>query len=193
MPTISSIEINALVCNIAINNSESSYKKLFELLFPSLFRLSFCMLKCREYAEEVASDVMFRLWQKRIELLQVENVTVYALVIARNLSLNLLKANRSGVTISLDELKTGFVKECLSPEQILINSQERHALQNSINALPTRCKLVFKLIKEEGLSYKEVAQVLNISAKTVDAHLVTAMKKLYESLKTTNSTRTGPG
>lgn len=183
MPKISTIEVNALVYNIAIYNSEASYKKLFGLLFNALFRFSFCMLKSRELAEEVASDVMFRLWQKRRELMQVENLPVYALVIARNLSLNLLKNNPTGRTVSLDETIIDINRESSSPEQILIDSQNKEELVNSINALPTRCRLVFKLIKEEGLSYKEVAQVLNISSKTVDAHLVTAMKKLSAALK----------
>lgn len=182
MPNISTIEVNALVYNIAIYNSEASYKKMFGLLFNTLFRFSFSMLKSRELAEEVASDVMFRLWQKRIELLEVENVPVYALVIARNLSLNLLK-NNSGRMIPLDNTNESISSESLSPEQILIDAQNKEALQHSVNALPTRCKLVFKLIKEEGLSYKEVAEVLNISPKTVDAHLVTAMKKLSAALK----------
>ncbi|MCW3111195.1 MAG: hypothetical protein JWQ09_5701, partial [Segetibacter sp.] len=169
--------------NIAIYNSETSYKEMFGLLFNSLFRFSFCMLKSRELAEEVASDVMFKLWQKRMELLQVENVQVYALVIARNLSFNLLRNNASSRVVSLDDINVEIDAEIINPEQILINAQNKAKLENAINVLPTRCKLVFKLIKEEGLSYKEVAEVLNISPKTVDAHLVTAMKKLSEALK----------
>jgi RNA polymerase sigma-70 factor (ECF subfamily) len=144
------------------------------------------MLKSRELSEEVASDVMFKLWQKRMELLQIDNVHVYALVAARNLSLNVLKSNPTGKVVPLNPDYECQPETILSPEQILINAQNRARLQSSIEALPTRCKLVFKLIKEEGLNYKEVAEVLNISPKTVDAHLVTAMKKLSASLKTSS-------
>jgi len=138
------------------------------------------MLKNKQQAEEIASDVLFRLWQNKTELLEIENVKVYALTIARNLSLNWVRV------ISLDNIHTEENEKTLAPDQILINNQSHEELQLSINALPTRCKIVFKLIKEEGLSYKEVADVLNISPKTVDAHLVTAMKKLSESLKVKN-------
>ncbi|HZG24937.1 MAG TPA: sigma-70 family RNA polymerase sigma factor [Chitinophagaceae bacterium] len=182
MPNVSINELNTLVYNIAIYNSEASYKKMFGLLFNSLFRFSYCMLKSRELAEEVASDVMFKLWQKRMELLQVENVQVYALVIARNLSLNALKKGSADRFVSLDDQHIAINSDNLTPEQLLIDAQNKADLQKSTNALPTRCKLVFKLIKEEGLSYKEVAEVLNISPKTVDAHLVTAMKKLSKAL-----------
>src|SRR6186713_195363 len=178
--------LQSLVCNMAIYNNESSYKELFYLLFTPLFRLSLAMLKNKQQAEEIASDVLFRLWQHKTELLEIENVKVYALTIARNLSLNCLRGNGRVRFISLDSIYTEENEKTLAPDQILINNQSHEELQLSINALPTRCKIVFKLIKEEGLSYKEVADVLNISPKTVDAHLVTAMKKLSESLKVKN-------
>jgi RNA polymerase sigma-70 factor (ECF subfamily) len=168
---------------MAIHNNEDAYRELFHLLFPSLFRLSLSMLKSREQAEEIASDVLLRLWQNRKELLEIDNIKVYALTIARNMSLNLLRTNSRIKLISLDNLAIEENEKVLTPHQILVNHQNKELLQDSIQALPTRCKIVFKLIKEEGLSYKEVANVLNISPKTVDAHLVTAMKKLSDVLK----------
>ena len=184
MPNISSTELHALMHDIAIYNSESSYKKMFTALFSTLFSFSYNMLKCREQAEEVASDVMFTLWQKRKELIEVENIKVYALVVTRNLSLNAVKKNATLRVVSLNDLNIAGTRQALNPEEMLIISQNKSKLQLSINALPARCKLVFKLIKEEGLSYKEVGEILNISSKTVDAHLVAAMKKLSEALRT---------
>ena len=179
--------LKGLACNMALHNHEASYKQLFQLLFNSLFRLSFAMLKNREQAEEIGSDVMFRLWQNRAELLEIDNIRVYALTIARNMSLNLLKVNRRVKTISMDEVHLVTTDKNLAPDQILINHQSHQILRDSILALPTRCKIVFKLIKEEGLTYKEVAEVLHISPKTVDAHLVTPMKKLSEGMRCKNA------
>lgn len=178
--------LKGLAYNMAIYNNEESYRQLFQLLFTSLFRLSFSMLKNRQQAEEIGSDVMFRLWQNRTELLEIDNIKVYALTIARNMSFNLLRINGKVKIISLDDVHLEKTDKVLAPDQILINHQNQQILQQSILALPTRCKIVFKLIKEEGLSYKEVAEVLNISPKTVDAHLVTAMKKLSEAVKFKN-------
>jgi RNA polymerase sigma factor (sigma-70 family) len=173
-------ELKCLLYDVAIHNSEESYKKLFGLLFNPLYRFSFGMLRRKDQAEEVASDVMFRVWQNRVEMLQVDNIKVYAFLIARNMSLNMIKDNSRNKIASREETYAG---PDLSPGEGLINAEDRANLEYSIQSLPTRCKLVFKLIKEEGLSYKEVGTVLNISSKTVDAHLVTAMKKLTESVK----------
>jgi RNA polymerase sigma-70 factor (ECF subfamily) len=69
-----------VVNELAINNNEASYKMLFSYLFNPLLRFSFSLLKSRELAEEVASDIMFILWQCRADLLFVNNI--YAFIIA---------------------------------------------------------------------------------------------------------------
>jgi RNA polymerase sigma-70 factor (ECF subfamily) len=56
-------------------------------------------------------------------------------------------------------------------------------MEKAVNQLPHRCKLIFKLVKEEGLSYKEVADILHVSVKTVDAQLVTALHKITLAIK----------
>ena len=176
-------DLTILVNDIALNNSEASYKQLFGILLPSLTRFSYCLLKSKELAEEVASDVMITLWRNRQKLREIENINVYALVTARNLSLNIINKHSKRDIISLDDIEVDVIFDTLTPEQILINDELKKKLEVAIQALPTRCKLVFKLIKEDGLSYKEAAGILNISVKTVDAHLVTAIKKLTSTLR----------
>ncbi len=176
-------DLTHLVSQIALYNSQNAYKQLFKILFPALFRFSFSLLKSRELAEEVASDVMIALWRSRLKLLEIDNIKVYAFVITRNLSLNCLNKNSRHQSTSLDDIEIDVLLDNLTPEQIFINDELKKKLETATQALPNRCKLVFKLIKEEGLSYKETAAILNISTKTVDAHLVTAIKKLTEILK----------
>lgn len=163
---------------LAIDNSEASYKMLFNSLFYPLKKFSFCLLKSHELAEEVASDVLFILWQRRVDLLLVKNVYAYSFIIARNLSLNILKKNLQTDTISIDDISIDIFLDDETPEQILISTELRSKIEQAVNQLPPKGKLVFKLIKEDGLSYKDVAEILSISVKTVDAHLVSAIKKI---------------
>lgn len=176
-------DLNSLISHIALYDSESSYEQLFKWLFPSLYRFSYCLLKSRELSEEVASDVMISLWKNRQKLLEVENVRVYAFVIARNLSLNALSKHARQELVSIDDIQVEVALDSLNPEQLLINGELKKKLEQATQSLPGKCQLVFKLIKEDGLSYKETASILNISVKTVDAHLVTAVKKLTTILK----------
>ena len=177
-------DLNHLVSQIALDNNQHAYKQLFKSLFPSVFRFSFTLLNSKELAEEIASDVMFVLWKSRLKLMEIENIKVYAFVIARNLSLNALNKNSRQVLVSIEDIEIEVFLDNLTPEQIFINDELGKKLEIAIQTLPNRCKLVFKLIKEEGLSYKDTATILNISTKTVDAHLVTAIKKLTAILKT---------
>jgi RNA polymerase sigma-70 factor (family 1) len=172
-----------LIYDIAIDNCEQAYKELFKILFPRLKRFSYCILKSDELAEEIASDVMISLWRNRSGLTDIKNVTVYSYVLAKNASLNMLKKTSSVNFTSLDEVDVAVLLDSTTPEQILINSELKQKLNKAINALPPKCKMVFKLVREDGLSYKEVAQILSVSPKTVDAHLVSAIRKLAESIK----------
>jgi len=176
-------DLNSLISHIALYNNENAYEKLFKSLFPSLYRFCFCLLKSRELAEEVASDVMITLWRNREKLSEVRNIKVYAFVIARNLSLNVLNKHSKQEWVSLDDIEFEIILDNLNPEQMLINDELKRKLEVATEKLPSQCKLVFKLIKEDGLSYKETASILNISPKTVDAHLVTAIKKMSTVLK----------
>lgn len=176
-------DLNDLKSHIALHDSESAYQQLFNCLFPSLYRFCYCLLKSRELAEEAASDVMITLWRNRLKLLTIHNIKVYAFVIARNVSLNMINRHNKQELVSLDTLHTEILLDSLNPEQILINDELKRKLELATQTLPNQCKLVFKLIKEDGLSYKETATILNISTKTVDAHLVNAVKKLTAILK----------
>ena len=58
----------------------------------------------------------------------------------------------------------------------------RNRIQHAVNQLPPRCKIIFKLIKEDGLKYREVAEILNLSVKTVDNQLATALRKIGNAI-----------
>lgn len=176
-------ELTDIVKEIAVHDSYIAYKKLFGLLFPSIKRFSYSLLKSPELAEEVASDVMITLWRKRDAITSVNNIKVYAFVIAKNLCLNVLKKNSGGRIISLDDISVNLRIDNTTPEWILINDELRRSLNSAIDELPTKCKIIFRLVKEDGLSYKEVSEILDISVKTVDAQLVIATRRLSVSIK----------
>ena len=176
-------DIEALLYSIAVNHDEPSYRRLFELFFPPLKRFARCFLGSRELAEEAASDVMFTVWEYRDRLLEIENIRVWVYVIARNKCLNMLRGQQAKATLSLDAANAEIRFPGKDPEQLCISSEMRKKMELAVNALPQRCRLIFKLVKEEGLSYKEVADILDISVKTVDAQLVTALRKITQAIR----------
>ena len=176
-------DLNELLRHIAVFNSEQAYEQFFHVLFPVLTRFAFTLLKCQEAAEEVASDNLFKIWRGREHLLDIKDIKIYAMVMTRNQSLNILKRQLKQKHISLDDIEVDLIFESPSPEQVLIYEELQKKLKLTIDSLPNRCKMVFKLVKEEGLSYKETAELLDIAVNTVDAHLATAIKKITTALK----------
>jgi len=177
------LELIPLIQEMALTNSENAYQALFRILFEPLRNFSFSIVKSSESAEEVASDVLFMLWYNRERLSEVKNIKYYAFTAAKNKSLNILRKDSRNKVISLEDIDVDIHVDYSNPEMILLQGELKQQLELAIKTLPKQCKLVFKLIKEDGFSYKEVADILDISPKTVDAHLVNAVRKLSAILK----------
>ena len=85
--------------------------------------------------------------------------------------------------VSLDEISIDlFTSTETTPEEELISQEGIHRLNLAIDSLPAKCKMAFKLVREDKLKYKEVAAILDISVKTLEAHLTNAVRKLRETL-----------
>ena len=176
-------EIADLLHSVAIHADEASYRRLFDIFFPSLNRFTLYFLRSRELAEEAASDTMIALWEHREKLAEIDNIRVWLFVIARNKCFNMLKYRQARSTVPLDLVPVEINFPANDPEQICINSEMRKLMAKAVNTLPQRCKIIFKLVKEEGLGYNEVADILHISSRTVDAQLVTAFRKITQSIR----------
>jgi len=175
------LKISHLVEAISLNNDKLAYKNLFVALYPKLKVFIMGFLKDVEISEEFAGDVMITLWRNRATLTEIKNIKVYAFVIAKNLCIDHLRKGNIHL-VGLDN-QTDFLSDFETPEKILVTKELEMKIQQCINSLPPQFKLVFHLIKEERMSYKEAANILNISVKTVDAQLVNALKRIAFLLK----------
>ena len=162
---------------------EDAYKKLFYHFYPVL--LSFCttLLNNKEDAEEVVSEVMLKVWTMGEDLNLVENLTVYLFKAARNKAYDVLrKKNRAIATVALSDNLEEYVIDKNSPEILYARGELEQYLSKIIRALPTQSQLVYRLIKEQGLAYKQVTEVLGISLNTAETHMRLALKKLRIAL-----------
>ncbi|WP_349318654.1 RNA polymerase sigma-70 factor [Chitinophaga sp. MM2321] len=163
-------------------DDQTAFQQLYESFFYQLYQFAYSYVQSKEIAEEVVHDVFLRLWQQRETLETIENISVYLYVSVRNAACNSLRKKKTGLLIPIDELPQQQLQLSINPESVLINRELQARIREAVAQLPTRCKLVFKLIKEDGLSYKEVAAILDISVKTVDTQLYLALKKLSFAL-----------
>lgn len=167
---------------VALYDDEPAYKEIFFTYYGSLLRFSQTFVNDRQSAEEIVSDVMMKIWERRKDLPSIENLRVYLYISTKNTSLNYLAKQKKVEIVSLENLTIDIPSRALNPEQLMISAEMIRRINNAINSLPPRCKLVFRLVKEDGLPYRDVAEILDISIKTIDSQLAIALRKISEAI-----------
>src|SRR5664279_3450868 len=182
MSTIAAARIRFLQTRIARFEDQQAYKELYLTLYSPLFRFISGIVKSKPVAEEIISDVFIKIWEKRQDLELIVNMTVYCYVIAKNLSLNFLEKQRRTTTLNIEDFSDSLSELYIDPEQLLITSEMADRINLAVDSLPARCKMIFILIKENDFKYKEVAEIMNISPKTIENQLAIALKKISVSI-----------
>jgi RNA polymerase sigma-70 factor (ECF subfamily) len=140
----------------------------------------------KEIAEEIVSDVFVKCWLNRKTLTEILNPETYLFVAVKNQSLNHIKKYSSIHLVQIDETNSVEFVNTFNPQKEIENKELIFRMDKAITALPQQCRIVFRLIKEDGMKYKEVAEILNISPRTVQTQLFRAIKKLSVVLSNYN-------
>src|SRR5882757_8083133 len=157
---------------------QRAFEDLYRLFFTRLFNFAMLYVHKKEVSEEIVNDVMMKVWNKKGDLSAVNNLETYLFVAVRNHSLNYLSQySPYHIAIEPDSLR-GQLIHMNDPGKELEWKEIYFRLNQAIDELPDQCRTVFKLIREEGFRYKQVAEILNISPRTVETQLFRAIKKL---------------
>ena len=175
-------ELEELIAAIALRNDRQSFKSLYQFYYRKLFCLAKSFVKSPEEAEEIVNDTFLNIWARREDLLNIKNFTIYICTAIRNKSLTAIARMKIHEHLTLDDINIDIKDLSPGGEDSLYVADFMRILNQSVSKLPNQCKLVFKLVKEDGFKYKEVAELLNISVKTVEYHMGNALKKIWECL-----------
>lgn len=162
---------------------QKAFKKLFLRFYDPLCQFSWQYTHSRHISEELVQEVFLGLWQSRESLDPRKNIKSYLYKSVRNKALNHIKHK---------ELAREYNRkiEWVKPSPVTQHHSERkeepsefvQAAQRAIENLPSRARQVYKLSRREGLTYREIASVLDISVKTVESQMSRALKTLRQSL-----------
>jgi RNA polymerase sigma-70 factor (family 1) len=182
MPSTAVIRIQYLQSRISRFDDQLAYKELFTSFYPSLFQFVTGIIKSRQSAEEVVSDLFMKIWEKRKTLEDIQNLRVYCFVAARHLSINQLEKQKRQHNANIEDYKSRLIYPAPDPEQSMISAEMLRRIQDVVEQLPPRCKLSFKLVKEYGFKYREAAEILQVSEKTIENQLSIALKKISSAI-----------
>ena len=160
---------------------EKAFEMLFHKYYGHLCSFAAKIINDDDSAEEIVQDLFVKLWEKREKLFIETSLKNYLFRSVKNLCLNFIQHNKTKIQhaqIVLSEVESNFSDDDNYPEIDLVVK-----IEESINSLPEKRKEIFRLSRQEGLKYHEIAQKLNISVKTVETQMSLAIKTLREKLK----------
>jgi RNA polymerase sigma-70 factor, ECF subfamily len=162
-------------------DSLSSFELLFKQHYTELCRYALKLTRNEEVAEEIVQEVFVNFWERRDDINITYSVKSYLVASVRNRSINYLKLQLPKELKKEEVADTGLSADLSSSASIEYN--ELYAIvQKAIDLLPDRCKVIFVLSREEGLTYQEIADKLELSIKTVENQMSIALKKLRQSI-----------
>jgi len=176
-----SLKIDKRLINNIIDGDQIAFKRLFDKYYDYAFEVATLYCSFHE-AEEVVSDVFSKIWNNRSQLAEVSSFKGYLFMSLKNQCLNYLRKKKID-TVDIEHLFDSAAMQESSPQQILESNELTESVEEVIENLPPKCKEAFKLVREDGLKYKEAAKQLSITENTLDVHLKKATKRILEVIR----------
>ncbi|QIU93230.1 RNA polymerase sigma factor [Bacteroides faecium] len=165
-----------------MNGDEAAFCRFMECHSSRLYHYVYALIGQKEPAEEVVSDVFYEVWKNRSGLAEIENMNAWIQTITYRKAISYLRKETGKAEVLLDDIGDFIFAPIQSPDEEMISKEEMEKINDAIQKLPPKCKHVFFLAKIEGLPYKEIANLLDISVKTINNHIAFALEKIAENL-----------
>ncbi len=163
-----------------LDGDELSFESLFNAYVQKLINFSRRYVYDKQIAENIVQDVFVKIWINRKNLDHSKSIKTYLFTAVKNNSLKHLRhinVEKRHSIITIDS------NEEISPANILEKNEIAERLNQEINSLPEKCKEIFSMSKFDKLKYAEIAEILDISVKTVETQMGRALKKLRKNLR----------
>ena len=161
------------------SGDRTAFDHAFRSYYKYLFTIGFTYLKDEHLAKDIVQDVFMDLWNRR-EKIEIEYSIKYFL--RREVINGSLATLRKTKRISYDV--TAIMENvAVDDNDKLAYKEMSQVVQDAVISLPEKCQKVYSLSRDEGLSHKEISQLLDISTKTVENHITKALKTIRIELK----------
>ena len=166
-----------------------STERFYEIVLPlkdKLYRYALSIIRDRSEAEDIIQDVLLRLWDKKKELAQIENLEAYCYRTTRNLTLDRLSIKAFRKTETLD-LNSNILIEITTPQTLYETQEIASIIEECVGELSETQRSVFQLREMEGMTYKEIAENLDLSLEIVKVNLFRARNNIKNALSKKDS------
>jgi len=163
-------------------NDFLAYEIIFKKYIKELYRFAFTYVRDGQIAEEMTQEVFLYVWEKRAQIEIQTTLKTYLYSAVKNKCLNYIKLELPRQQ-SMGDISEVMLSVSTKDKDEGENEQLRKHIQSAIDTLPKKCRQIFILSRNAGMTYEEIAQELDLSKKTVENQMGIALKKLRESLE----------
>ena len=164
------------------NSDFLSFEELFHSNYSKLLALAYYFMKSQVQAEEVVSEVFLKIWRDRKSIRIKTSLNAYLNMAVKNKCLDLLRATKKQTDSDPQPYLDDSISKLTSPLDELVSNELQNKIESAIEKLPNDRKRVFRLSRDNGLKYREIADHLQISIKTVETQMCRALKQLRNEL-----------
>jgi len=164
------------------DGDEFYFRQVFDQYHQKLYFFILYKTKSEYIAEEVAQMAFTKLWQSRQTLREEYTISTQLFRIATTILIDFLRKynNKDAVTGRLDVLEAEKGVDSTNERMSGVELQKR--ISEAVKEMPPVRKQVFEMSREQGMSYREIAETLSVSSKTVEAHIYKALKQIKKHI-----------
>lgn len=166
---------DAIFIQFLEKGNEKAFSTLYDHYWEALFLYVVRILGEKDDAMDVVQDTLITLWKQRDHMHEVKSLKAYLYSIARYKALRHIRLNIQKRDY-LSSLLNFFEEYSESPEEQFISNELQMIINDEVSRLPPKMREVYRLSREQQLSYKEIASLLNISDKTVKKQISNSLK-----------------
>lgn len=164
--------------------NQVAFDELFHLYYEKLVRLAYQKIQDQASAEDIVQKVFIDFWTKKESIIIEKSVIGYLSMMVNRRCIDYFRRQKSRTTNEQKYIDNSLNFDIVSPEEDLLNQENLAAIYAKIEALPPKCRIVFKMSRFEEMTYDEISEQLDISKKTVEYHISTALRLLRKSIFT---------
>jgi len=161
-------------------SDRDALRELFELAHMTLLRFCWRYTRDEEISQDIVQDVFVTLWDKRETLDPNKSLLAFMYTMVRNKALNFFRDSHHSDGVNVDE---HIVEKDPGPDEQLDFGMLEHHIKKWIDDLPPRRRQAFKLSRFERLTHAEIAQIMNLTPRTVNTHVMLALRDLRGKLQ----------
>ena len=172
---------NESIGTLLAQRDEAAFEQMFKTHFKRLHAYAFTILRDEIQAEEMVQQVFFKLWERNENLSLTGSVSSYLYRAVHNESLNYIKHQKVRSNHQLN-VAYSMKNEVEHPAKKIMASELEKKIHSALNELPEQCRTIFQMSRFDELKYREIADKLGISVKTVESQMSKALRLLRVKL-----------